>query len=68
MNCSRPSLTDYRPGWTQNPKMPVTKKSTKGLLFTVGISSQGSYPQPLHSPAPEGRRSGAMDNFQPSFE
>jgi hypothetical protein len=65
MNWLLPSLTDYRPGWTQTRKMPVTEKSTKGVLVKVGINSQGSYPQPLRSPAPEGRRSGAMDNFQP---
>ncbi|MDH4220975.1 MAG: transposase, partial [Candidatus Aminicenantes bacterium] len=29
-------------------------------------SEGGSYPQPRRSPAPEGRRSGAMDNFQAS--
>ena len=42
-------------------------KSTNGVLFIKGISGLGSYPQPLRSPAPEGRRSGAMDNFQSSF-
>jgi hypothetical protein len=36
-----------------------------GCFFMNGISGQGSYPQPLRSPAPEGRRSGAMDNFRP---
>jgi len=27
----------------------------------------GSYPQSLRSPAPEGRRSGVMDNFRWTF-
>jgi len=64
MNWSLPSPTGYSPGWIQTPETAVTKKSTKGVLFPNGISSQGSYPQPLRSPAPEGRRSGAMDNFR----
>jgi hypothetical protein len=42
-------------------------QSTNGVLFINGINGLGSYPQPLRSPAPEGRRSGAMDNFQSSF-
>jgi hypothetical protein len=44
------------------------EKRTNEVLFIIGISSQASYPQPLRSPAPEGRRSGAMDNFRISFE
>lgn len=85
MNWSRPSLTNYRHGWTQTPRISCSslkrvahrscswispschKKSTNGVLFINGISGHGSYPQPLRSPAPEGRRSGAMDNFQASF-
>ena len=64
MNWSPPSPTSYRPGWTQALETTVTKKRTKGVLFTNPISLQGSYPQPLRSPAPQGRRSGAMDNFR----
>jgi hypothetical protein len=44
------------------------KKSTNRVLFTNGISTPGSYPQPLRSPAPQGRRSGAMDNFRSGFK
>jgi hypothetical protein len=64
MNWSLLSLTDYRPGWTQTHETTVREKSTKGVPFINGISGSGSYPQPLRSPAPEGRRSGAMDNFR----
>jgi hypothetical protein len=64
MNGSIPSPTDYRPGWTQTLETTDRKKNTKGVLFPNRISSQGSYPQPLRSPALEGRRSGAMDNFR----
>jgi hypothetical protein len=64
MNWSVPFLTNYRPGWTRTFETTVTKKSTKGVLFIDGISSQGSYPHPLRSPAPERRRSGTMDNFR----
>jgi len=84
MSWSRPSLTNYRHGWTQTPKAILAspaegqqllvwdllgdqRKSTNGVLSINGMSSQGSYPQPLRSPAPQGRRSGAMDNFQASF-
>lgn len=43
------------------------RKGTKGVLFIKGNSGHGSYPQPRRSPVVEGRRSGAMDNFQTSF-
>lgn len=39
-------------------------KSTNGVSCIKGINGPGSYPQPLRSPAPEGRRSGVMDNFR----
>ena len=82
MNRSRPSLTNYRHGWTQTRKISLSsldrrghqrlvwdllrrqKKSTNRVFFINKRSSPGSYPQPLRSPAPEGRRSGAMDNFR----
>lgn len=63
MNWSQPSLTDYRPGWTQILETRSQKK-TKGVLLINENRSQGSYPQPLRSPALERRRSGAMDNFR----
>jgi hypothetical protein len=64
MNWSRLSLTHYRPGWTQTLKTAVKKKARMRCSFINGISDPGSYPQSLRSPAPEGRRSGAMDNFR----
>ena len=64
MNGSLPFLTDYRPGWTHILETTAPKNATKDVLFTKRIGNPGSYPQPLRSPAPEGRRSGAMDNFQ----
>lgn len=67
-NWSRLSLTDSRPGWTQPHETKAQEKSTKGVPFINGISSPGSYPQPLRSPAPQGRRSGAMDNFRSGFK
>jgi len=64
MNWSLPSLTNYRPGWIQTLKTAVTEKARMRCFFINGINDHGSYPQPLRSPAPEGRRSGAMDNFR----
>ena len=64
MNWSRLSLTNYRPGSTQTLKTTVKKKARMRFFFINGIGDPGSYPQSLRSPAPEGRRSGAMDNFR----
>lgn len=64
MNWSRLSPTNYRPGWTQPLKMTVKKKARMRFFLINGIGNPGSYPQPLRSPAPERRRSGAMDNFR----
>ena len=66
MNWSRLSLTNYPPGWTQTLKTTVKKKTRMRFFFINGIGDPGSYPQPLRSPAPERRRSGAMDNFRPA--
>lgn len=57
-------LTNYRPGWPQTLKTAIKKKARMRFFFINGIGDPGSYPQPLRSPAPERRRSGAMDNFR----
>lgn len=64
MNWLRPFLTNYRPGWPQTLKTAIKKKARMRFFFINGIGDPGSYPQPLRSPAPERRRSGAMDNFR----
>ncbi len=61
------SLAGGRPAAAGLEFLGDRRKSTNGVPSINGMSSQGSYPQPLRSPAPEGRRSGAMDNFQASF-
>jgi len=62
-NWSLPSLTNYHHGWIQTLKTPITEKGRMRCFFINGISGQGSYPQPLHSPAPDSVASGLWITF-----